>query len=177
MSDETEKQLVELGAITRPQGIRGELRLHAFNPESDLLLGLKSAFLIDPEGDGEAREIAIRSIRRAPKTFILSIEGVQDRDAAEALRGKLLAVTRDALPPTDEDEIYLVDLEGLRVVQGDREIGVVARVLEYPSIECLEVELEAGVVEIPLVEPWTLSIDLDEGIVCVGDLSDLPVRQ
>ena len=176
MSDETEKQLVELGAITRPQGIRGELRLHAFNPGSDLLLGIERAFLIAPEGDAAPEAIAIRSIRRAPKTFILSIEGVRDRDAAEAYRGKLLAVPRDALPPPGEDELYLVDLEGLRVLQGDRELGVVERVLEYPSIECLEITLEEGVVEIPLIEPWVVSIDLEEEIVRVGDLSDLPVR-
>lgn len=181
MSDVVREQLVELGAITRPQGIRGELRLHAFNPESDLLLSLRSAFLIGAETDDKSeaapQAITIRSVRRAPKAFILSIAGVSDRDAAEALRGKLLAVPREALPPAGEDEFYLIDLEGLRVLQGDREIGVVERVLEYPSIECLEVEIEAGVVEIPLVEPWTLSIDLEEGVVQVGDLDDLPVRR
>jgi len=176
LSGENETQLVELGAITRPQGIRGEMRLHAFNPESDLLPTLKTAFLVDPDREGEPVEIAIRSIRRAPKTFIVAIEGVNNRDEAEQYRGKLLAVPRKALPPPGEDELYLFDLEGLRVVQGDRQIGIVERVLEYPSIECLEVELERGIVEIPLLEPWVLSIDLEAEVVLVGDLDDLPVR-
>jgi len=166
--------LVELGVITRPQGVRGEVRVHPFNPDSDLLAKLEEVVLVDESGT--TRTMKVRASRRAPKAFLMSFEGIATRDDAETLRGLFVSIPREALPPADDDEFYLVDLPGLAVVQGETRVGEVLRVLEYPSMECIEVEFEDGLREIPLIEPWILEVDLDEGVVRIGDCSDVPVK-
>ena len=172
---EASPALVELGVITRPQGVRGEVRVHPFNPDSDLLGALEEVLLVSDTG--EPRRARILSSRRAPKVFLMVLEGVATRDAAEALRGVTLAVPRDMLPEPDEDELYLVDLIGLEVWHGGSRVGVVGRVLEYPSVECVEVAFEDGLREIPLLPPWVESIDLEEGVRRIGDWSDVPLSK
>ena len=50
---------------------------------------------------------------------IVRLDGVDDREAAEALRGAELLVPRDDAPALEEDECWAEDLEGCRVVDGD----------------------------------------------------------
>ena len=73
--------LVELGVITRPQGVRGEVRVHPFNPDSDLLAKLEEVVLVDESGT--TRTMKVRASRRAPKAFLMSFEGIATRDDAD----------------------------------------------------------------------------------------------
>ncbi len=84
------------------------------------------------------------------------------RTEVEAVRGEAMWVDREALE-LDEDEFWADDLVGLRVVDGDREVGVVERVRELPSCEVLEV----GELLIPLVEDAVRDVDLEAGVVDV----------
>jgi 16S rRNA processing protein RimM len=164
---------VDLGVITRPHGVRGEVRVHPWNPDSSLLAELESVLLLV---DGGPRRVRVASARKVPKGFILALEGVHGREGAEALRDVHLGLPRDELPELEEDELYLVDLVGLSVVQDGRRIGQVVEVLEYPSIECLRVECEDGFREVPLNRPWVEDVDLEAGEVRVGDLEDVPLE-
>ncbi len=92
---------------------------------------------------------------------ILRLEAFTSRTAIEAVRGEPLWVEREDLPPLEEDEFYADDLVGLRVVDGDREVGVVDRVRELPSCEVLEV----GELLIPLVDDAVRLVDLDAGVI------------
>jgi 16S rRNA processing protein RimM len=153
--------------------VRGEVRVHPWNPDSSLLAEIDSVLVLF---DAEPRRVAIRAARKVPKGFILALDGVHDCEGAEALRSVHLGLPREALPPLEEDELYLVDLVGLAVVQEGRRIGEVIEVLEYPSIECLRVECEDGFREIPLQRPWVEDVDVEAGEVRVGDLDDVPLE-
>src|SRR5687767_1184159 len=104
------ERLVALGVVARPHGVRGELRVHLYNPESDLLLGRSRVML---SHRGETREREILEARRHGEALLVTLEGVASREAADALRGAELAVPRDELPPLGEGEHYHVDLIGL----------------------------------------------------------------
>ncbi len=164
--------IVELGVITRPHGVRGEVRVHPWNADSTLLAELGSVLLL---GEGAPRSVRIERARRAPKAFLLKLEGVDGVEAAEALRNVHLGVPRDALPELEGDELYLADLVGLEVRRGDARIGEVVEVIEYPSIECLVVKSDDGIREVPLNRPWIEEVDLEAGIVRVGPLDDVPL--
>lgn len=165
---------VVLGVITKPHGVRGEVRVHPFNAESDLF---KQVSVIDagPE-DGETKRLTIARASRGPKAWRLKLKGVDTIEAAELLRGHHLSLPRAELPEIDEYDYYYVDLEGLEVLAGDESIGEVLRVLEYPSVDCLEVKLSEGRCEIPMREPWLLEVNVGMGFVRVGDLEDIPVQ-
>jgi 16S rRNA processing protein RimM len=102
---------------------------------------------------------------------ILKLRGVDSREAAEALRGERLMISRDAAPPLEPDEWWADDLVGLDVVDGDEPVGVVARVVSYPSCEVLEV----GDLLIPLIGDAVRDVDLVAGRIDV-DLGFLGAR-
>ena len=79
------------------------------------------------------------------------------KEAVEALRGAELLVSPEHAPPLEEDEFWAEDLEGCAVVDGDRTLGTVARMLPLPSCEALE--LEDGTL-VPLVRDCVRSVDI-----------------
>jgi 16S rRNA processing protein RimM len=82
---------------------------------------------------------------RPGKTPVARFEGVNDRSAAEALRGSLVEVDRADLPPLEDGEYYHADLIGLPCEDRDGgALGVVVAVENYGACDLLEVELENG---------------------------------
>ena len=167
---------IELGVIAKPHGVRGELRVHVFNPESTLLEELAEVFLIGGEGE-EPALVDVESTRRGPKALLMRLADVTTREGAEALRGYTLCVPREALPELEEGEYYLADLIGLEAVEGSEPIGKIIEVVDYPSAECLKIERPGGYIEVPMVEPWLVRVDLRQGKVHLKDLTEFPLQR
>jgi 16S rRNA processing protein RimM len=167
---------IELGVIARPQGLKGELRVHVFNPDSTLLEGLAEVFLIG-EDDEEPALVEIRSARRGPKALLLRLKGVSSREDAEALRGYRLCIPRGALPELEDGEYYHADLIGLEAFEGTESIGTVVDVLDYPSAECLKIERPDGFLEVPMLPKWLDRVDFEAGQVLLKDLDDIPLHK
>jgi 16S rRNA processing protein RimM len=93
---------------------------------------------------------------------ILSVEGCQDRDAAQALRGSELLVARTLAPPLEADEWWAEDLEGCAVHDAGRPVGTVSRLLALPSCEVLQVTRTEGRPEllVPLVSDAVRAVDI-----------------
>ena len=107
----------------------------------------------------EEREI----VRRAGTDDkpIVRLEGIEAREAAEALRGQDLLVPRSAAPPLEDDEYWPEDLEGCTVIDGDRTVGVVRALIGYPSVDVLEVERGGSdVLLVPMVRDAIRSVDV-----------------
>jgi 16S rRNA processing protein RimM len=93
---------------------------------------------------------------------IIRIEGIEDRAAAEALRGMELVLEGGDAPVLGEGEWWAHELEGCEVYDGERHLGVVVGLLELPSCEALEVERE-GAREpalVPLVKEAVREVDV-----------------
>lgn len=171
---ENEAQLVPVGVVARPHGVRGELRVHLYNAKSRLLAGIGAVHLLR---EGKEPSLAkVVSSRIVDKAALMMIEGVADRNAADLMRGVEIAVPRSALPKAEDDEVYLVDLVGLEVRGANGFTGRVTQIFEYPSVVCLEVTSEDGVREVPMLEGRIAEIDVDAGYVVLGDIDDVPVR-
>lgn len=142
------------GRIGRPHGLDGSF--HVGQPVAHLLAGTSVV-----QVGGQERRIARRAGFDARP--ILRLEGCEDRQAAEALRGQELLVARDLAPPLDEEEWWVTDLEGCAVGDGDQVVGRVARVLELPSCEVLEVEQESarGMLLVPLIHDAVRAVDIE----------------
>jgi 16S rRNA processing protein RimM len=169
-------QLVALGVIVGAHGVRGELRVKPYNPDSDLLLEL-GAVVLRPAERSAGREVALRGARRHGEGLLLTIEGCSDRDAAQALRGSELCLTRAQLPEPGEGEHYLVDLIGLhaRLPSGEP-VGEVTDVVQYPASQVLVVRTTRGALEVPLAERYVPALRLDEGTAIVDHLDELEVE-
>lgn len=92
---------------------------------------------------------------------ILRLAGVEERAGAEALRGAELTVPREELPTLGEGEWWAHELEGCSVADGEREVGIVERMIALPSCEALEVRRSdaPGSLLVPLVKDAVRAID------------------
>ena len=93
---------------------------------------------------------------------VIRLAGLETREAAEALHGQPLLVALEHAPPLEPGEWWAHELEGLRVTDGDREVGTVRRMLELPSVEVLEVERPNGTeLLVPMVGDAIRELDME----------------
>jgi len=93
---------------------------------------------------------------------VIRLQGLETREAAEALHGRPLQVALADAPELEPGEWWAHELEGLRVTDGDREVGTVRRMLELPSVEVLEVERPNGSeLLVPMVGDAIRELDME----------------
>ena len=100
-----------LGAVTGAHGIRGQVKVKPFTESPDDVAAYGPV-----EDERGSRRFTLSVTGRHKDTVIVSVEGVADRDAAEALRGTRFYVARSALPEPEDGAFYHADLIGLEVV-------------------------------------------------------------
>jgi 16S rRNA processing protein RimM len=155
---------IRVGRVARAHGVTGELEVRPDWAESRGLLGAKQVVLESDAGALEAR--VVRGSRRTPKGVLLSLEGIVDRDAAEALRGYTVRVSRDGLPRLAAGEYYLCDLVGASVNAPDGPVGTVVEVQMYPSVDAIVIETADGsFLEQPLLDEWITNVDVESARV------------
>lgn len=161
-----------LGVITGASGVQGEVRIRPYTAKPEDI-GAYGPVEIGPESGREAgfdiRIVRLSSSRGAKDAVIARLEGVEDRDAAEALKGQELYVDRARLPGEEEDEFYHADLIGLAVRDlAGQGLGTVMAVYDFGAGEMLEVNLEAGgVAMIPFTRDAVPEILISEGHIVV----------
>jgi 16S rRNA processing protein RimM len=158
-----------VGAIAAAHGIKGEVKIKCFtaNPLSVGAYGPVS----DETG---ARSFRLTQVRApggaAGESVVLArLEGVTDRNAAEALRGLRLYVSRDALPEPETDEFYHHDLIGLTamLVSGEK-LGQIEAVHNFGAGDLLEVSRDdASSVMVPFTSAVVPTVDLKAGKVVI----------
>lgn len=167
----TAAKRVLLGRIHGAFGVRGELKLESFTDPVRGILRYQPWILRDARG-GE-RELSGARGRETAKGLVATLPGIEDRDAADALRGTEVWVPRSALPPPAAGEYYWVDLEGLRVVNLEGvDFGTVSHLFATGANDVLVAQgSEPGNARermIPFLQPDVVrSVDFDAGVVTV----------
>lgn len=161
--------LVALGRVGRPHGVRGEIRVAPFHAQSSLLLERTSV-------DIAGKSYRVLSSRAASDVFILALEGVGTREAADVLKGAEVSVPRSELPALDEGELYVGDLVGCECWEGETPLGRVIAVQSYPASTCLVIEGEGGTREIPAVAPYFAAFDESARRIEIAHSADFPLE-
>ena len=107
------QELLAIGRVTRPHGVQGRIVLVPYNAQSEALTGVDALWL--RSGGGEPRRYEVARAERAAQGYLVALHGLDDRDAADALRGSEALVERTSLPAPKEGEIYAADLLGYAV--------------------------------------------------------------
>ncbi len=163
---------VAVGEVLRPHGLRGELRVKLYNPDSELLLARPPMRLRLP--DGSLKGADIEHARPVPGAVLLRLSGAQDRDGAEQLRGAQLEVPRETLGELDQGEYFVCDLEGCRVALDGKSIGLVRRVLAYPSCDVLVVaRAEQSDLEVPMHADYIAAVEVGAGRIDLRTIEGL----
>ena len=151
--------------ITAAHGVRGLVRVKPFTADPAAVTAY------GPVGDEAGRRrFALTLLNRHKDQWLARIDGIDDRNAAEGLRGTGLFVDRSALPPPDDDdEFYHADLIGLAVVLPDgSRIGQVRAVHDFGAGDLLELTADDGrIVTVPFTREAVPEVDLSAGRVVV----------
>lgn len=153
---------VVVGRITRPHGIRGEVRVIPVDVPAERLLELDAAY-VRPGGEGERVRREVRRARVATDCVLIAFSGIDSRDAAETLRGAWVEIPGSQVKPLPEDEYYVFELIGCRVytVEGD-EVGEVADVLPTGANDVYVVKRPGKRdVLVPAVKVMVKDVDVD----------------
>jgi 16S rRNA processing protein RimM len=110
----------------------------------------------------------------AKGVLTVRIDGVEDRSAAEALKGVKLYVPRSALPAPDEDEFYYSDLIGLTAVAMDgAELGKVRGVYDFGGGDVIELTGPQGTVMYPFTRAVVPVVDLAQGRIVIDPPAEI----
>lgn len=155
----TASRFIEIGLLTRPHGLRGEVCVDYYADSPSLLRGT----LYMKSGRQAPRPIKLEGLRFHKGQPLVLIEGFTDRTAAERLRGHVLLIPEDQLPHEEED-VYLFELEGLRVILDDtgETLGIIESI-DTPADQEVWVIRSVGGKEIlfPAADPFIGEIDLE----------------
>jgi 16S rRNA processing protein RimM len=156
--------LLVVGQIVRAHGIRGEVVVDVRTDEPGQRFAVGSVLVTDPP----TAPFTVEAARPHQGRLIVTFEGVPDRTAAEHLRGVLLHVDSDAVPPSDDpDEFSDHDLVGLVAVtpEGER-LGEVERIEHAPASDLLILRRpDGGSALVPFVKAIVPEVDLVAGRV------------
>ena len=149
-------QLLTVGRILRPQGVRGEMVLETLTTLTEPLAETETVYV------GEAAEPhLLRRSRLHRGRLIIQLEDCVDRNAAEALRGQLVQIRAEAVPPLPPGRYYHRQIIGLDVVtEAGEPLGAVKEILETGANDVYVVEGPAGEILLPALRSVILKIDL-----------------
>jgi 16S rRNA processing protein RimM len=157
-----------VGRVVKAHGIGGEVvvEIRTDDPAARFAPG-NTLRAKRPRGGGEEASYVVADAREHGARLLVRLAGVDDRDAADALRGSLFVVDSDDLPAIDEpDTYYDHQLEGLRVrTATGQDVGVVAEVLHTAGGELLAVRRDSGEVLVPFVGAIVVSVSLQDRVV------------
>jgi 16S rRNA processing protein RimM len=148
---EGQSQHICVGIVTGPQGVRGAVRIKSFTEVAEDIAGYGPV-----EDESGARRFELNIIGNAKGVLIAQISGIKDRDQAEGLRGLRLYLPRSALPETEAEEYYHVDLIGLEAVLGDgTPVGRVRAIYDFGAGDTLELARPGAP---PVLVPFTRAV-------------------
>jgi 16S rRNA processing protein RimM len=168
----TSKDIVVLGRLADPYGIRGWLWLYPFG-DDPLAWAEMPVWWIAREGE-PWRECRLKGLKAHGNGVVVLLDGVADRTVAESMKGVLVGAPREAMPTTDKNEFYWADLIGLDVVNAaDERLGKVVGLIETGANAVLRVMGDDKVERLlPFVSAVVLTVEKEAGQIRVEWGSD-----
>ncbi len=161
MSERGNPRFLALGTVRRPHGVRGDLFLELFTDHPERIAALQTVFLASNAEGANAQTFTVSGASQHRNGLILRLEELRNRDQADPFRRWWVLVPIEEAIPLEQDEFYLFELVGLKVVTTAGEVlGLVTDVIETGANDVYVVQGgERGEVLIPAVPHVVLQID------------------
>ena len=169
---------IAVARLLRPQGRRGELLADPLTDAPGVLEAGVSLRLTKDGAEQPAESDVVAELEQAwtptgrnAARIVLKLSGCDDISAAEKLAGKQLMAPVSALPPLEQDQFYVRDLLGCKLVDGDKLVGEIVDVQFATTSDgtrrledaaaLLEVEPAGGgeTVLVPFIRAWLVNVD------------------
>ena len=165
---ELQDDLVIIGEVVKPHGIRGEVKVYLYSERPENLKQHKKIILQESAGSGTKKYNVVKS-REQGKLAILRLEGVGTREAAEALQGSKIWLDKADFPELNSDEYYWHQLEGLRVMtEAGQELGRVTNIFNTTAHDIMVVTGAGNEFMIPVNGDIIRDIDEQGGKITIS---------
>lgn len=156
-----------IGEILRPQGIRGEVKVRHYTDDPRRFEELEQVFI---QKEGGYAPLSIAGCRVQKDDVFLALQGVEDRDEAEKLRGVKLYVDRANAKELGEDEVFIADILGATAydTQG-RILGTLREVLTPGGADVFVLDTPKGTLMVPALKTVLLEMDALRGRIVLDE--------
>lgn len=151
-----EPRYLAIGRVARPFGLHGELRVQLYTEYPEQLGRLHAVYL-----GSDVQPCQVESVRLHKGAALFKLAGIDDRTAAETLRGALVQIAREQAVPLEKDEYYEHQIVGMTVVEEDGTLlGRVTEIVSTGANDVYVVVGPDGELLLPAIESVILEIDL-----------------
>ena len=167
------ENFIVIGRVSKPHGVKGEIRIEYFNPENPHFFSNYQMIFL--QGDEESlHPYRLLKVRPHKKFILAQLEGIQTRAEAEQMRGRVVLIDHSELPPLEEDEYYWQDILGMRVIseQGE-DVGTIKEIVPTGSNDVYVVQKGAQEFLIPATQDVIMSIDIEGRTMVIRPLEGL----
>ena len=160
------EDLLKVGVITTPHGVRGEVKVYPTTDEPERFLELDYVLL---DTGRELRKLEIKNVKFFKNLVILKFKGVDNINDIEKYKGRDLWIPREEGQELEEDEYYIADLLGMSVVLEDgQEFGTLKDVMETGANDVYIIDsAEHGEVLLPAIKECILDVDLEKNVMTI----------
>ena len=159
-------ELIEIGRIVRSHGLEGRVKVLSYLETPEVLHDLSELFV--GRRVSEARPLTLAAVQVAKDSFILKLEGIADRDAAEGLRGSSVWIPAEKMRKLPDGEYYWRDIIGLQVVTEENEIlGRIEAVFPTGSNDVYVCRAGGREILLPAIGDVIRSVDREQGVMVV----------
>jgi len=165
-------ELIEIGRIVRSHGLTGRVKALSYLESPETLLDVPGLFVGRSVQD--AVFIPIVAVQTGKDFFILQLRGVDDRDAAERLRGSSVWISSEKIVKLPDGEYYWSEIIGLQVLtEEDQILGRIEAVFPTGSNDVYVCRGGGREILLPAIEEVVRKIDTDRGVMVVRLLKGL----
>ena len=160
------EELLKVGVITTTHGVRGEVKVYPTTDEPERFLDLDYVLL---DTGRELRRLDIKNVRFFKNLAILKFDGIDNINDIEKYKGRDLWIPREEAQELDEDEYYIADLLGMKVLLEDgSEFGTLRDVMETGANDVYIVDsVKHGEVLLPAIKECILDVDIEANTMTV----------
>lgn len=164
--------LVEVGQLTAPHGIRGRLRFHPMVEDITPLSGKVSFF------DKFGKPVKMTLVKTSCRPLLVQVDGIDTRTKAETMRGTRIFVERSVFPDLGSDVFYFFELKGMTVkTVDDVDFGVVVSVANFGASDVLEIEkIDGTCKDYAFIESVFPKVDKKAGILYIQEPLEVETR-
>ncbi len=164
-------RLTCIGIVAQAHGVKGELKVI---PQTDSPHFYKSAQTVILETSRGLRRFSVSDLITRPGSWIMALQEVNDREAAQALRGASILLEDASLKPLEQDEFFRHDLIGCVVETLDgKTLGLVEDVMETGANEVLVVSGETNSVMVPMVADVIKDVNIAGKVIRIDPIPGL----
>ena len=166
------EELLQVGVITSTHGVRGEVKVFPTTDDPERFKTLKHVLL---DTGREKKPLEIQGVKFFKQFVILKFKGIDNINDIERYKRCPLLVTRENAVPLEEDEYFVADMIGMKVITEDGiEFGTLSDVMETGANDVYVIDSkEHGEVLMPAIKECVLNVDMESGIITVHLMNGL----